>query len=128
MSEFYVKWRFAPKSLFNDRDEWTSWYWGFYPDKESAVEKYAGLLANADWIRGLEVKIFELVELVPGQEEKDEDPPAVKEFLDQQDLLFMSRNERIMKLFNEGSTRREIATLLGLSYQTVYAVTRKHDK
>jgi len=119
VSDYLVRWKFGPNSLLNHSDVETWWYQQFHSTKEKAVEHYTSLLFHSSPSMSLTVEIFQLVQLVPGQPEPEDIPGGVPE-----EPIEESRNDRIVRLYNDGKTRREIATEMGLSYQTVYAITR----
>ena len=52
----------------------------------------------------------------------DEEEIDDEEIVDEKE----ARNKKIVAMFTGGYSRNEIATELGLSYQTVYSVTRKY--
>lgn len=133
MSEYLVRWKFGPHSLTNHRDVETSWYQFIHPNKKEAVDHYSSLLFHSSPSMAMMVEIFQLVQLVPGEPEVPEIVPAEPEPSANSNPHephsgnngFEDRNNKIMKMYNKGSTRREIADKFGLSYQTVYSITRR---
>lgn len=140
--EYLVRWKFGPHSLTNHRDVETSWYQQIHPDKKTAVDHYASLLYHSSPSMAMTTEIFQLVQLVPGEPEVPEivlEEPTVV-IVEQSDTDknkhhprfeyngFEDRNKQIMKLHKKGHTRREIATEMDLSYQTVYSVVRRLEE
>ena len=123
MSEYLVRWKFGPNSLLNNLDVETNWYQAFYPNKEKAVDQYISWMHNNSPHMAMTVEIFELVKLVPGQPEPEEESEPDQNTYE----TYRARNAQIMELFRQGHSRREIADRFGLSYQAVYGVTRKYS-
>lgn len=121
--QYLVRWKFGPNSLLNHMDHDTHWYQQFHPGKEGALKHYTSLLDNTMPSAKITAELFQLVQLVPGEPEPEDvvetKPEVVVETID-------DRNKRIMKMYNSGKyTRREIATEIGLGYQTVYSIIRR---
>lgn len=122
MSEYLVRWKFAANSLINHRDVETEWYMQFHPTKKSAVEHYVNYLRNSPPAYEMTIEIFQLVKLVPGQPEPED---VVEKHPSNTNHDLDARNKKIIALHEKGSTNREIATKLDISYQTVYSVIRR---
>jgi Helix-turn-helix domain len=144
MSEYLVRWKFGPNSLLNPLDVETAWYYQFHVDKIDAVNHFTELLFHASPAMKVTAEIFELVNLMKDESEVvdhnitelydkglvDVSFVVLPDSSDEPEIVEETRDERIVRLYNngKGKTRREIATEMGLSYQTIYAVTRKSQR
>lgn len=123
MSEYLVRWKFGADSLLNSSGVDTEWYQQFHANKHFAVKHYSDLLYHSSPSMKLTVEIFVLEQLIPGQPEPKDVVEEIEKVVEEP--VEESRNDKIRRLYNKGlgMTRREIATEMGLSYQTVYGVT-----
>ncbi|MET0786261.1 MAG: helix-turn-helix domain-containing protein [Paenisporosarcina sp.] len=126
MTEYLVRWKFGPNSLLNHLSTETLWYQQFHSTKKSAVDHYTSLLLNSSPSMAMTAEIFQITQLIPGQEEPKE-PMSVEELLEtvppKKDNT--KRNNKIVKMHTDGYTNTEIAKAVGVSYSTVYGVLRK---
>lgn len=125
MSEYLVRWKFGPNSLLNETDVDTWWYQQFHPDKEAGVKHYTTLLLYSVPVMKVTVEIFELVQLVPGEEEPKD---IVDHIVESPAPDIKERNQRILEMSKEGYTQKEIASAVGLHYTTVYTIIKKMSK
>ena len=132
MSLYLVRWKFGPNSLLNHSNVATFWYYHFHSTKERAMAQYTSWLLNSTPAMAITVEIFELVQMIPGQEETKEFPMTIDELLEtlpeNPATVREARNTRIMKLFRDGYSRREIADEMDLTYQTVWATVNRLSK
>lgn len=115
MSLYLVRWKFGPNSLLNRSSEETSWYQQIHPNKKEALDHYISLLQNHTPSADCKAEIYEMVQLVPGAPEPEE------EIIDEAGR----RNIRIMEMYEAGYSRREIAERVNLAYATVCAIIKK---
>lgn len=126
MSGYLVRWKFGPNSLLNPSDKETHWYQHIYQTKDEALGYYISQLRNVSPSMAYTIEIFELVQLIPGKDESKLSPvleKVVKQIPPKKRPPVEMRNKRIKDMWASGKTRREIATHMGISYQTVYSVT-----
>ena len=130
MSEYLVRWKFGPNSLLNPTNLYTEWYQQFHKDMGAAMAHHASLEYNNSAAFAMTIEVFELTRIIP--EEGQELPMTVDELVESipeksdYQMSLEERNAKIMEMYNEDVTRHDIANELGISYQTVYAVTRKY--
>lgn len=139
MSEYLVRWKFGPNSLLNHMPVETHWYKQFHPNKKAAIDHYVSLLQNHTPSSACTAEIFQLIQLTPGDTDPEPEPkteskpistkkPTGEEIAARREELIEARNKRIMRKFKSGTSRRDLATQFELSYQQVYAITKKYEE
>jgi DNA-directed RNA polymerase specialized sigma24 family protein len=130
VSEYLVRWTFGANNQLRSNKREVVMY-QFHKDKKEAVDHYVSLLNHTSPAMGMTTEIFQLVQLVPGESEpEDVDDEIVRQkgsvrkdrFLN---LTTVRRDEEVMKMWHNGSSRREIANAMDLKYQTVYSIIRR---
>lgn len=131
MPEYLVRWKFGPNSLLNPTNLYTEWYQQFHKDMGAAMAHHASLEYNNSAAFAMTVEVFELTRII-SDETNDERPMTVDELVDaipeksDYQMSLDERNTKIVEMYDRGHTRSYIANKLGISYQTVYGVTRKY--